>query len=366
MRVLHVDPERGWGGGEVQVVSLLRELRGARPRVARRRRPARPARARGGRALGIAGRAAADREPRRRARRRCASARLVARARRRPLPHRARARAGAVLPRPAARAWWSRGAWTTCRAAGRTSRWLYNRAVDVGDRDLGRACARRCCAPACDADAHPRRAERVDPERVAAAAGRARRRPRARGASAHDDVLVVVARARSSGARATRCCSTPPARLAPRCRLRYVFCGDGQRARGAGARPRRRSAARVRFAGFRRDVAACLAAADVVALPSLHEGLGVAALEAMAAGRPVVASRVGGLGGGRGRRRDRRCSSRPATPRRSRPRSRGSRPTRRCARGSARPAARASWRATRPRGWRRARSPATEGAPCAE
>ncbi len=29
MKVLHVDPERGWGGGEVQVLTLLREL-GAR------------------------------------------------------------------------------------------------------------------------------------------------------------------------------------------------------------------------------------------------------------------------------------------------------------------------------------------------
>src|SRR5919201_668464 len=27
LRVLHVDPERGWGGGEVQVLELVRELR---------------------------------------------------------------------------------------------------------------------------------------------------------------------------------------------------------------------------------------------------------------------------------------------------------------------------------------------------
>jgi glycosyltransferase involved in cell wall biosynthesis len=51
----------------------------------------------------------------------------------------------------------------------------------------------------------------------------------------------------------------------------------------------------VRFLGRRRDVGDLLAACDVFVLPSRREGLGVAALEAMAAARPVVASAVGGL-----------------------------------------------------------------------
>jgi glycosyltransferase involved in cell wall biosynthesis len=55
-------------------------------------------------------------------------------------------------------------------------------------------------------------------------------------------------------------------------------------------------ASNVRFLGRRDDVADLLAACDVVAMPSRREGLGVAALEAMAAGRAIVASNVGGLG----------------------------------------------------------------------
>jgi len=51
----------------------------------------------------------------------------------------------------------------------------------------------------------------------------------------------------------------------------------------------------VRFLGRRSDVADLLAACDVFVLPSRREGLGVAALEAMTVGRPVVASAVGGL-----------------------------------------------------------------------
>ncbi|MDF1797751.1 MAG: glycosyltransferase family 4 protein [Planctomycetota bacterium] len=52
---------------------------------------------------------------------------------------------------------------------------------------------------------------------------------------------------------------------------------------------------RVAFLGQRTDKAELLAAADAFALVSHQEGLGVAALEAMGAGKAVVASRVGGL-----------------------------------------------------------------------
>ncbi|HUM13197.1 MAG TPA: glycosyltransferase family 4 protein [Myxococcaceae bacterium] len=51
----------------------------------------------------------------------------------------------------------------------------------------------------------------------------------------------------------------------------------------------------VRFLGFLPDVGQVLAAADLLALPSLTEGLPMAVLEAMAAGVPVVASAVGSL-----------------------------------------------------------------------
>ncbi len=51
----------------------------------------------------------------------------------------------------------------------------------------------------------------------------------------------------------------------------------------------------VRFLDFVNDMTAFLADIDLFVMPSLFEGLGVAALEAMAAGKPVIATRVGGL-----------------------------------------------------------------------
>ncbi|MBN2492760.1 MAG: glycosyltransferase [Planctomycetes bacterium] len=78
--------------------------------------------------------------------------------------------------------------------------------------------------------------------------------------------------------------------------LVLVFAGDGPlradleaHARGAGL------GNRLRLLGFRSDLARIYAALDVVVLPSHSEGMPLAALEAMAAARPVVASEVGGL-----------------------------------------------------------------------
>lgn len=53
---------------------------------------------------------------------------------------------------------------------------------------------------------------------------------------------------------------------------------------------------RVKFVGLRSDIPNVLKAADVVVMSSHYEGFGLAAVEGMAAGKPVVASDVIGLG----------------------------------------------------------------------
>jgi glycosyltransferase involved in cell wall biosynthesis len=74
------------------------------------------------------------------------------------------------------------------------------------------------------------------------------------------------------------------------------IAGDGpERAALESQAERLGLAPRVRFLGRREDAPELLAGCDLLALPSRREGLGVSALEAMAARRPVVASRVGGL-----------------------------------------------------------------------
>ncbi|HUJ25636.1 MAG TPA: N-acetyl-alpha-D-glucosaminyl L-malate synthase BshA [Myxococcales bacterium] len=75
-----------------------------------------------------------------------------------------------------------------------------------------------------------------------------------------------------------------------------LLAGDGpERPRVEGEVRRLGLSGDVAFAGAVRDLPPLLAACDLFLLPSAHESFGLAALEAMSCGVPVVASRVGGL-----------------------------------------------------------------------
>src|SRR5438876_1183340 len=289
VRVLHVDPERGWGGGEVQVMVLLGEL--GRPGHASRvaAHPdgplARAATAAGVPVIPLAVANHVDIGAALRLRRALGDAEVVH-------FHTARAHALAPLCRRAGVRLVVTRRMDYVPAGGPYVRFLYNRAVDAvvaiseGVREaLVRVGVRRGRIG-------------VGPSGIGPAAGVAPAGARAalrREWEVGDDAVLVLVVGALERRKGHAVLLDAARRLSPAALgLRYVFCGDGSEA-GALVEAAAPLGGAVCFAGFRRDVAACLAAADVVVLPSLREGLGVAALEAMAASRPLAASRVGGL-----------------------------------------------------------------------
>jgi glycosyltransferase involved in cell wall biosynthesis len=134
----------------------------------------------------------------------------------------------------------------------------------------------------------------VDPSRGPREAGDARRATR-RALEAADGSVVVLALASLVRRKGIDVLLEALARIAEPGVVAWI-AGDGpERAELEAQAERLGLGSRVRFLGRREDAAELLAGCDLLALPSRREGLGVSALEAMAARRPVVASRVGGL-----------------------------------------------------------------------
>ena len=86
------------------------------------------------------------------------------------------------------------------------------------------------------------------------------------------------------------------ASIAPRFSdVRFLIVGDGESREELKAQAEQRGIAdRTVFTGFRKDIPALLRETTLSVLPSLSEGLSNSVMESMAAGIPVVATRVGG------------------------------------------------------------------------
>ena len=80
-------------------------------------------------------------------------------------------------------------------------------------------------------------------------------------------------------------------------RAKFVIVGDGELRGELETQARKRGiGSSCVFCGFRKDLVRVYADLDVVVLTSLNEGLPVALIEGMTAGKPVVAFDVGGVG----------------------------------------------------------------------
>ena len=147
---------------------------------------------------------------------------------------------------------------------------------------------------------------RVRPDRRERAARAVRRRPRhlhprppgprlRRELADGAGVLLVHCGRLSREKHPQRSIDTVAALHAAGMRVRLAIAGDGPMRRTLERGARHLPVTFLRFLGHRRDVARLLASADVALAPGPHETFGLAALEALACGTPVVASRSSAL-----------------------------------------------------------------------
>jgi glycosyltransferase involved in cell wall biosynthesis len=289
--ILHVDSERGMSGGEVQVLGLVRHLAAAGDRQAVAADP-RGGLARAAAALGVAVLPLRIRN----------HLDVVAGRRLAGLLasggydivhfHTARAHAmSAFIGRSPARRIVTRRMDYRLRG-GSYARWLYNRGTDAVVA-ISEGVRSALVASGVRADRIVVVPSGVDVTRFAAGAAR-RVAERARlGIGPGEFVVAIVGALEERKGHVTLLEALALVREPP---VRLLCAGSGSLAAALAARADALGIAeRVRFLGHVDDVPGLLAAVDAVAMPSRHEGLGVAALEAMAAARPLVATRVGGL-----------------------------------------------------------------------
>lgn len=293
LAILHVDAERGFSGGEVQVFLLIEGLRERGHRSVLVAPPGSKAeseaRARGFETVAVP--LASDVDVRSVLALRAAIARI----------------APDVVHLHTGRATWL-GGWaarmarvpaiTTRRMDRRVRRGLRTRIVY--DRLVRRAAAISPAVARCLADGgvDPARTvlvpSAIDPRRVVAV--RSRADVRAEFAVGADEVVLLSAAALVARKGLDVFLDALRDLAAKGVRPHAWLAGDGEEREALEQRIRAHALApRVRLLGRRSDVGDLLGAADAFVLPAHREGLGVAALEAMAARLPVVASRVGGL-----------------------------------------------------------------------
>ena len=114
------------------------------------------------------------------------------------------------------------------------------------------------------------------------------------GFSATDRIILTVARLTEQKGHASLIAAAPTI-LAAHPNAKFVFAGEGPEREALEVSIAQHGLTdSFRLLGNRNDVEDLLAASDLFVLPSYFEGLPLALLEAMAAGVPVVATRIGG------------------------------------------------------------------------